>query len=100
MSDRDRRAGSTVPAAPAGTVETFAPPRFLPGQKVRCIAEVRNDGTVWGRPRGDVLISPGEIGYVSSIGELHQRYYIYAVDFFRRGRIIGMCQHEIEAVES
>lgn len=83
-----------------GAVETFGPPRFEPGQKVRTLREIRNDGTVWGRRVGDVLLQPGEVGYVRSVGEFLQRYYIYDVDFFERGQIIGMRAHEIEAVEA
>jgi nitrogen fixation protein NifZ len=86
-------------AAEEQPVEILAPPRFEPGQKVRSVREIRDDGTTWGHQRGDVLIGAGEIGYVRSIGEFLQRYFIYDVDFFERGRIIGMRGHEIEAVE-
>lgn len=81
-------------------IETLAPPRFAPGEKVRSVREIRDDGTTWGRQRGEILIGPGEVGYVRGIGEFLQRYYIYDVDFFERGRIIGMRGHEIESVEA
>jgi probable nitrogen fixation protein FixT len=59
----------------------------------------RNDGSYPGSRLGDFLIEAGEIGYVASIGEFLQRYYIYGVDFFSRGRIVGMREHEIEEFE-
>lgn len=81
-----------------GAVETGAPPRFAPGDKVRAIREIRDDGTTWGHRRGEVLITAGEVGYVRAVGEFLQRYYIYDVDFFARARIVGMRGHEIERV--
>lgn len=80
-------------------IETARAPRFDIGDKVRARLAVRNDGTYPGSRIGDFLIEAGEIGYVASIGEFLQRYYIYGVDFFARGRIVGMREHEIEDVE-
>ena len=80
-------------------IELIRPPHFEIGDKVRALLPVRNDGTYPGIPRGDFLIEAGEAGYVTSIGEFLQRYYIYAVDFYAAGRIVGMREHEIESVE-
>ncbi len=79
--------------------EVYGPPRFLPGQKVRALAAVRNDGTVPGTARGDPLVTAGDVGFVTGIGEFLQRYYVYTVDFVARQRLIGMRAGEIEAVE-
>jgi|GEM_PF-1623278 len=74
-------------------------PEFEIGSKVRCRFRIRNDGTYPGRRIGEVLISQGEIGYVQAVGTFLQRYYIYSVDFFERGMIVGMRGHEIELAE-
>ena len=47
-----------------------------------------------------MLIDAGDVGYVQSVGEFLQRYYIYAVDFYERGRIVGMRQGELEMIET
>ena len=71
-------------------IEIAAPPRYEPGDKVRSLSEVRDDGTFPGARRGDVLIGTGDVGYVRSVGVFLQRYYIYDVDFYERARIVGM----------
>ena len=80
-------------------IEIARAPRFDIGDKVRARLPVRNDGTYPGSRIGEFLIEAGEIGYVASIGEFLQRYYIYGVDFFAQGRIVGMREHEIEDIE-
>lgn len=87
------------PTPPAIELEIARPPRFEVGDKVRAIRGVRNDGTYLGFRIGDALIEPGEIGYVASVDEFLQRHYIYSVDFFERGRIVGMRAPEIERIE-
>ena len=70
-------------------IEICDPPAFEPGQRVRALQSVRNDGTYPGVARGSMLIDAGDVGYVQSVGEFLQRYYIYAVDFYERGRIVA-----------
>lgn len=82
----------------AGEPEIYGPPAFVPGQKVRAVTAVRNDGTVPGAPRGAFIVEAGEEGYVTDVGEFLQRYYIYRVDFVASGRFVGMRRHEIEDV--
>ena len=82
-----------------GLPEVYGPPRFLPGQKVRALAAVRNDGTLPGFARGDHVVTAGDVGFVTGVGEFLQRYYIYTVDFVARQRLVGMRGGEIEAVE-
>jgi probable nitrogen fixation protein FixT len=90
---------AAVTTEPQPAIEIARPPRFDLGDKVRARLPVRNDGTYPGRRIGEFLIEAGEVGYVASIGEFLQRYYIYGVDFFTRGRIVGMREHEIEDIE-
>lgn len=79
--------------------EVYGPPRFAPGQKVRALVAIRNDGTVPGQSRGAFVVETGDVGYVAGIGEFLQRYYIYTVDFVTRGRFVGMRGGEIEVME-
>jgi nitrogen fixation protein NifZ len=77
-------------------VELDDPPVFNPGDKVRTLREVRNDGTFAGRMRGEILIPAGEVGYVASIGTFLQQFYIYGVDFVDRGLLVGMRAKELD----
>ncbi len=89
----------TVPLADAlDGIEIYRPPVLALGTKVRAKVAVRNDGTYPGRRMGEVLLERGEIGYVNRIGTFLQRYYIYSVDFFRLGCVVGMRVHELEVV--
>lgn len=47
-----------------------------------------------------MLVETGESGYVQGIGVFLQRYYIYDVDYFERGMIVGMRGHELDLVEN
>jgi nitrogen fixation protein NifZ len=88
-----------IPLADAlEAIEIYRPPVLAQGTKVRARVAVRNDGTFPGRRMGEVLLERGEIGYVSRIGTFLQRYYIYSVDFFGLGCVVGMRAHELEVV--
>lgn len=87
MSDRDE-------------MELDGPPTFTYGQKVRSRKNIRNDGTFPGREIGEILIKKGDEGYVNSIGTFLQRFYIYGVDFYERGALVGMKARELELVEA
>ena len=90
---------TSVPLADAlDEIEIYRPPAFERGTRVRARRMVRNDGTFPGRNRGDILIEAGEEGYVATIGTFLQRYYIFGVDFFRLGIVVGMRGHELEVV--
>lgn len=80
-------------------IEVYDPPRFEPGQRVRAVVSVRNDGTLPGSDRGTFVVEAGDEGYVTGTGEFLQRFYVYTVDFVARGRLVGMRGHEIEALE-
>lgn len=76
-------------------VELSGPPRFDYGDKVVSRFNIRNDGTYRGREIGDVLVKKGDVGYVASIGTFLQQYYIYGVDFYERGTLVGMRSREL-----
>jgi nitrogen fixation protein NifZ len=78
------------------TVELVNPPKFEYGQKVRSKKFVRNDGTFPGREVGDILVSKGDIGYVTSIGTFLQQFYIYGIDFYELGYRVGMRGKELD----
>ncbi len=80
-------------------VELEGPPAFAYGQKVVSRRHIRNDGTFPGKEIGEVLIKKGERGVVTSIGTFLQRFYIYGVDFYERGYVVGMKGKELEPVE-
>jgi nitrogen fixation protein NifZ len=76
-------------------VELSSEPIYNFGEKVVSRFVVRNDGTYNGKEVGDVLVEKGDVGYVSSIGTFLQQYYIYGVDFFERGTVVGMRGKEL-----
>lgn len=80
-------------------VELNAPPVFDYGQKVRSKKNVRNDGTYPKKEIGEILVKKGDVGYVVSIGTFLQQFYIYAVDFYERGHLVGMKARELEPAE-
>ena len=80
----------------SGIVELVDPPKFEYGQKVRSKKYVRNDGTFPGREVGDILVSKGDVGYVTSIGTFLQQFYIYGIDFYELGYRVGMRGKELE----
>ncbi len=80
--------------------ELCGPPVLEVGQKVRCLRDVRNDGTFPGQPVGEILIHTGDVGYVHSIGTYLQMYYIYGIDFYERRAIVGMRSKELEVVDA
>ncbi len=80
-------------------VELVGSPRFEPGQRVRALRDVRNDGTFPGRRVGEELVRAGEVGWVASVGTFLQQFYIYAVLFKERGQIVGCRGHELESAE-
>ncbi len=79
-------------------IEVYTPPVFLPGDKVISKKNVKNDGTMFGREIGEVVVKKGDVGYVRDIGTFLQQFYIYAVDFIERGNIVGMRARELEGV--
>lgn len=70
------------------------------GDKVVSQKDVRNDGTFPGAKMGEVLINKGDVGYVHSVGTYLNRFYVYAVEFVDRGRLVGMRAHELQGEPS
>jgi len=81
-------------------VEIFAAPIFKPGEKVRAIKHIRNDGTYPGKDVGENLVRKGDVGYVRDIGIFLQQFYIYAVEFVDRTAIVGMRGKELVSVDN
>lgn len=81
------------------TVEIYSQPLFQPGEKVRSLKHVKNDGTVPGREIGEIIVRKGDVGYVRDIGTFLQQFYIYAVDWIDRGTIVGMRGKELVSVD-
>jgi nitrogen fixation protein NifZ len=80
-------------------VEISGQPKFMPGDKVRSLKNVKNDGTIPGRDIGEVVVKKGDTGYVRDIGTFLQQFYIYAVDWVDRGTIVGMRGKELVPAE-
>lgn len=76
-------------------VELDGPPQYDYGDKVVSRYNIRNDGTYRGKEIGDILVQKGDVGYVASIGTFLQQFYIYGVDFYERGTLVGMKSREI-----
>jgi nitrogen fixation protein NifZ len=81
-------------------IEIDGPPGFEYGQKVRSRMNIRNDGTFPGKEIGDLLVKKGDVGYVASIGTFIQQFYIYGVDFYERGYVVGMKSRELVTEEN
>ena len=77
------------------SIELAFPPRFSYGERVIARSVIRNDGTYNGKDIGDVLVSKGEVGYVTNINTFLQQFYIYAVDFVDSGHRVGMRAKEL-----
>ena len=76
-------------------VELDGPPMYDYGSKVVSRFNIRNDGTYHGKEIGEILVQKGDVGYVSSIGTFLQQYYIYGVDFYERGTLVGMQSRDL-----
>lgn len=83
----------------SNVVELVNPPKFEYGQKVRAKKYVRNDGTFPGKDIGEVLVKKGDVGYVASIGTFLQQFYIYGIDFYELGYMVGMRGKELEPAD-
>jgi nitrogen fixation protein NifZ len=81
-------------------IELDGPPLYDYGTKVVARFNIRNDGTYRGKDIGDLLVKKGDVGYVASIGTFLQQYYIYGVDFYERGTLVGMRSRELIPFDS
>jgi nitrogen fixation protein NifZ len=82
------------------TVELTAPPIFKYGERVISRYTIRNDGTYVGKDIGEVLARKGDVGFVTSIGNFLQQYYIYAVEFIDTGNRVGMRGRELVSLDN
>lgn len=70
-------------------------PRFAPGDEVRVIRNVRDDGTYPGAARGDLLVRRGSVGVARDIGTFLQDQIIYSVYFHDENRLVGCREEEL-----
>jgi nitrogen fixation protein NifZ len=82
-----------------GPIEINGPPTFALGEKVRARKYVKNDGTFPGHEIGQVLVGKGDVGLVVSIGTFLQQFYVYGVDFYDKGMVVGMREREIVSLD-
>lgn len=71
-------------------------PRFVSGDAVRVVRNIRNDGTYPGQATGAILVRRGSVGYVHHVGVFLQDQIIYAVHFLEAdNRIVGCREPEL-----
>ena len=80
-------------------VEIRSEPIFRPGEKVRSLKHIKNDGTYPRREIGEILVRKGEVGYVRDIGSFLQQFYIYAVEWVDSGTLVGMRGKELTSLD-
>lgn len=74
--------------------ETSTTNPLEPGQKVRLLFDVFNDGTLYGKERGELLQRQGDLGYVKQKGWFLEDE-VYDVHFLETDRIIGCRAKEL-----
>ncbi|MGK7345425.1 MAG: nitrogen fixation protein NifZ [Candidatus Nitrospinota bacterium M3_3B_026] len=67
---------------------------FEPGEKVRLLYDIKNDGTVFGKRRGEQLERAGAIGFVKRRGRFLDDI-VYDVHFLDTDAIIGLREKEL-----
>lgn len=75
-------------------------PRFGFGEAVRVVRPLRNDGTVAGKKRGELLIRRGTVGYVREWGLFLQDHVIYQVHFLLNDCVVGCREQELIAADA
>lgn len=91
----------SVTAGRSGRDEDEA--KFRPGQKVRLLEDIVNDGTYPHSPIATLMMPKGSIGYVKTMGDFLQVIRVYEVHFFGTDMEIdsvGCREHELEAMEA
>lgn len=88
-----------MPSRDSDKVEIDAPPLYDFGDKVASRFTIRNDGTFAGKDLGEILVSKGDVGYVTGIGTFLQQFYIYSVEFIAHGYRVGMKARELIALD-
>ena len=70
-------------------------PVFTFGDEVRVVRSIRNDGTLAGRKRGDLLVRRGSTGFVREWGVFLQDQLIYQIHFLDTDLIVGCREQEL-----
>jgi len=68
---------------------------FAYGDEVRVVRAIRNDGTMHGFARGDVLIRRGSTGFVREWGTFLMDQVIYQVHFLEQDLVVGCRLQEL-----
>lgn len=76
-------------------IEIDSAPLYDFGDKVASRFTIRNDGTFAGKDIGEILVTKGDVGYVTGIGTFLQQFYIYSVEFIAHGYRVGMKAREL-----
>ena len=69
--------------------------RWEPGDCVRVVRNLRNDGTYCGAAIGELLIGCGAVGAVIDVGTFLQDQIIYSVHFLDDDRVVGCREEEL-----
>lgn len=69
--------------------------RFVTGDEIRVIRNIRNDGSYGSMDKGNLLVAAGETGEVRGSGYFLQDQVIYQVYFPKSNRIIGVRDSEV-----
>ncbi|TKI03468.1 nitrogen fixation protein NifZ [Martelella alba] len=70
-------------------------PEYREGDEVRVTRAIRNDGTLPGYARGDLLVRRGSVGFVREWGLFLMDQVIYHVHFLAQDRVIGCRAQEL-----
>jgi len=80
-------------------VEIAYPPVFNYGDKVRSKKLVKNDGTFPNKEIGELLVKKAMLATLFPLAPFCSSFYIYGVDFYERGYIVGMKAKELELLD-
>lgn len=70
-------------------------PVFTFGEEVRVVRSIRNDGTLAGRKRGELLVRRGSTGFVREWGLFLQDQIIYQIHFLDTDLTVGCRGQEL-----
>ena len=70
-------------------------PQYDFGDQVRVTRAIRNDGTMPGYGRGDLLVRRGSVGYVREWGIFLMDQVIYQIHFLEHDLIVGCREQEL-----
>lgn len=69
--------------------------RFEPGDEVRVVRNIRNDGSFQDLDKGELLVKAGSTGVVRSCGYFLQTQLIYQVYIVAENKVVGVRESEV-----